>query len=207
MSPRPDTRPPLQLHLIDCGSSYTGTLEGALEALGAVVQRVPLAQANTADTSAADALVLSGGPCFYTDAGEFLDSVAAQFAFLDTERRPVLGICMGLQGLALRFGGQLFTGQQRSADESIVLTDRAARSPLFTGIGPPVRFAARHTEGVTLPSDFMLLGSSRYYPVEAMEHCSLPLYGVQFHPEISAVAGEQMLRNFATIATSHKVAR
>ncbi len=205
MSKNP-TPQPLQLHLIDCGSSYTDTLEAAAAVLG-TVRRIPLKEANSTDTSAADALVLSGGPCFYTDDDEFLDSVADQFAFLDGEQRPVLGICMGLQGLALRHGGHLFTGQRRSTDEMINLTESAATSPLFTGISAPVRFAARHTEGVTLPPDFVLLGRSRYYPVEAMAHRSLPLYGVQFHPEISAAPGVQMLRNFASIAAAHRLAR
>lgn len=197
-TPRP--RKSLQFLLVDCGSSYCSRLEESISSLG-TIRRIPLAEANTADLSG-DALVLSGGPCFYSDCGELNQAYIDQFAFLAEERRPVLGICMGHQGMALRFGARIFTGQRRSVDETILLTADAAGCPLFHGITPPVQFAERHTEGITLPDDFTLLGYSRYYPVEAMVHRSRPLYGVQFHPEISGPAGQRMLANFAAIAAN-----
>lgn len=195
------TRNPLRFVLIDCGSSYCSTLEERIAAHG-IVRRVPLAGANSADLSG-DALVLSGGPCFY-DESDALDHAAIErFAFLDNETRPTLGICMGHQGMALRFGASIFTGQRRSLDETITLTPEAASSPLFRGITAPAVFAERHTEGATLPADFARLGYSRYYPVEAMAHQSRPLYGVQFHPEISGDVGLRMIENFVAIARAH----
>ena len=54
-------------------------------------------------------------------------------------------------------------------------------------------------EEVALPEHFIHLASSSHCFNEAMMHCELPVYGVQFHPESSGDAGRQLLKNFLSL--------
>jgi GMP synthase-like glutamine amidotransferase len=53
-----------------------------------------------------------------------------------------------------------------------------------------------HTEGISLPSSFIHLAWSKDYAVEGMRHPHLPLWGVQFHPEVSDENGKKLIANF-----------
>lgn len=188
----------LKTMVIDCGSGSAPQLRKIFSEWSSVVG---IACAEVGERCPdADLIVLSGGPRFYgsddTICGDYVD----QFAFLDKETRPTLGICMGHQGMGLRNGARLFTGRKRRVEEVIHLTEEANGHPLLGGIESGTRFAERHTEGITLPEGFILLGYSRYYPVEIMAARDRPFYGTQFHPESSGEIGMRLLRNFFDLA-------
>lgn len=188
--------------VVNCGSKAVVRIEAIFSAWSDVAT---IAVADIGDSLNADAdlIVISGGPRFYQDDDTLRQDYLNQFRFLDREIRPTFGICMGHQGIGLQHGSRIFTGQLRRVDEAIHLSDSGRSHPLLAGIDSPTLFAERHTEGITLPSGFELLGYSRYYPVEIMAAQNRPFFSTQFHPEISGPQGERLLRNFFDLAKSH----
>ena len=116
---------------------------------------------------------------------------------------PVLGICAGMQLLAMFAGGTVETTRAAPEEEYRaveVLDDR----DLLRGLAPHARFYERHTDEVTtLPAGFRLLARSRSCGVEAMAAPERRWWGTQFHPELFTPEhpdGERVLRNFFELA-------
>jgi GMP synthase-like glutamine amidotransferase len=177
--------------LVDCGSKKVVAIEAMLRSAGVRVDTVRLE--DVAASLDADAVVISGGPRLFTGEPSLIDA----FAFIDALAVPTLGICLGHQAIALRRGGKVFLGVERRAPETIV---RIGEHPLLEGLSREPEFVEDHCEGVTLPSGFVALASSVHYDVEAMADDDARLYGVQFHPEVSGVAGQRLLGNFVKLA-------
>jgi GMP synthase-like glutamine amidotransferase len=181
--------------LVDCGSKKVPDLARIVEELGAHCQTVTLAAAAHHRFAPTDAVVVSGGPHLFTREPELV----GRFAFVDTISGPLLGICLGLQAIALRHSATLFRGAERRGPERIEI--RTAH-PLTAGLGRAVTLVADHCEGVTLPEGFALLGSSAHYPVELMACDARRRYGVQCHPEVSGPAGRQLLAAFLALGAA-----
>jgi GMP synthase-like glutamine amidotransferase len=179
-----------EVAVVDCGSKTTPDIVAALEALGARVARVPL---DAAGSLRGDAVIVSGGPRLFTSEPELID----RFAFLDALELPTLGICLGHQAIGMRHGARIHRGEERRAMEALEIV-RA--HPLLAGLGAAPLFRADHCEGIELPAGFQCLARSEHYHVEVMTHAERPLFGVQFHPEVSGAVGMQLLRNFLALA-------
>ena len=113
--------------------------------------------------------------------------------FLKTYKNPVLGICFGHQLLGILHGAQVSLCKEDRNWQEIIIEQS---STLFNYIRKPYRMVEDHTEEVTLPEDFKLLATSKVCKNEAMQHKIKPLFGVQFHPEVSERGGLQLLKNF-----------
>ena len=185
----------MQICLIDCGSSKVPRITQILEAIGRRVETVPLECANVHGFDRYDGLVISGGNHLFTDVGTG-KALGELFAFIDTLTIPTLGICLGHQAIALRHGAIPYLGPERRSQETI---QRLGEHDLFKDIQFPATFRTDHCEGVPLPTDFRHLATSNAYTVEAMASLSKPLFGVQFHPEVSGQVGELLLHNFCGI--------
>ncbi|PJE79446.1 GMP synthase (Fe) [invertebrate metagenome] len=159
---------------------------------------VPLQKANAVDVNHYDAMVISGGPHLFTDKTE-ADRLLADFAFVKRLKIPVLGICLGHQGIGLQYGASVFLGEERRNRESIRIMER---HPLLKGIDDNDSVGTDHCEGISLPSGFRQLGCSLHYDVEIMASPDDRLFGVQFHPEISGHYGQKLFRNFIELAKS-----
>jgi GMP synthase (glutamine-hydrolysing) len=137
-------------------------------------------------------IILSGGPASVYDA----DVPTVDSAVL-TGEFPVLGICYGMQLMAQHFGGRVHAGTREYGRAELQV---AEPDLLFEGFDPrePTRVWCSHGDHVdTPPHGFVALASTVTLPVAAFRHGSLPLYGVQFHPEVAhTVRGEEMLSNF-----------
>ncbi|MFA4639807.1 GMP synthase subunit A [Pyrococcus kukulkanii] len=112
---------------------------------------------------------------------------------------PILGICLGHQLIAKFFGGKVGRGEK--AEYSLVEIEIVDEDDIFEGLPKKLKVWESHMDEVKeLPPGFQLLAKSETCPIEAMKHEKLPIYGVQFHPEVAHTEhGAEVLRNFAKI--------
>lgn len=148
------------------------------------------------------ALVISPGPCSPNEAGISLSAIR-HFA----NKLPILGVCLGHQALAQAFGGTIVRARQvvHGKNSSIVHTEQS----VFEGLNNPLSVTRYHSlvvEKCSLPTDFTITAwttDDEGMPDEIMgiQHNTLPLHGVQFHPEaILTEQGHALLANFLRLA-------
>lgn len=165
--------------LLDHRDSFTWNLVHLLAECGARTTVRAAAEVALADLEAArpDLLVLSPGP------GHPRDARLAQVAALGFAGRiPVLGVCLGMQALALAFGGEV-------AEAPVPVHGKVSRlehdgTGLFQDLPSPLEVARYHSLAVTrLPEGFDVQARDVDGVVMAFRHARLALAGVQFHPE------------------------
>ena len=115
---------------------------------------------------------------------------------------PVLGVCLGHQGLAHAFGGDVVRGEPAHGLVSEVEHDGTG---LFDGLPSPLRVTRYHSLHVSkrsMPAPLRVTAACvDDGVVMALAHDSMPLHGVQFHPEsVCSEYGEQMIANFLRLA-------
>lgn len=185
-----------RLLLIDNYDSFTYNLAALLKATPGVALTVRRNDAvSAADLDAASGLVLSPGPGLPAEAGDLMAILAER-----AERLPVLGVCLGLQALAERFGARLenLARVYHGVATDVQVVDPAC--PLFRGV-PEVFAAGRyHSWAVSpegLPPDLAVTAIDGHGRIMALRHRRLPLYAVQFHPEsVLTPEGPRLLENF-----------
>ena len=146
----------------------------------------------------AKGIILSGGPESTVEAG----SPRAPREVFDAGV-PVLGICYGMQTMAMQLGGRVESGHHREFGHAQV--EVTAECALLDGLkdhaGSPPRLDVwmSHGDRVTaIPEGFQVTGRTDSVPIIAMADETRRWYGVQFHPEVTHTpSGEQMLRRFA----------
>ncbi len=117
---------------------------------------------------------------------------------------PLLGVCFGHQLLGYAFGSTVVRTSRPSLGYSTAQVLK--KGPLFDGLGSRVSVYESHHEVVSsLPKEFIQLARSRASEVCAMQHTSLPLFGVQFHPERNSLEmpdGNKIVTNFIRAVTN-----
>ncbi|MEO9469082.1 aminodeoxychorismate/anthranilate synthase component II [Parasphingorhabdus sp.] len=183
--------------VIDNYDSFTFNLVHYLMELGAEVrvERNDALNAREALATGADAFLISPGPCTPNEAGISLDLVAA---CADAER-PLLGVCLGHQSIGQHFGGKVVRGGLMHGKTSPVVHDN---SGVFADIPTPYTATRYHSLIVEDIPDYLVINATADDgSVMGFRHDSLPMHGVQFHPEsIATEHGHQLLANFMTIA-------
>jgi anthranilate synthase component II len=191
--------------LIDNYDSFTFNLVHYLGGLGADV-RVQRNDALTADQAIAsnpEAIVLSPGPCTPTEAGICLDLIArAKNIAKDTI--PILGVCLGHQSIGQAFGGEVVRAPSPVHGK---LSDiRHEGQSVFRGINGPFKATRYHSLVVkrdTMPAELQVTAETDDGLVMGLSHRTLPLHGVQFHPEsIASEHGHLILKNFLDLAAA-----
>jgi GMP synthase (glutamine-hydrolysing) len=182
--------------ILDFGSQYTQLIARRVRELRVYSEIHPFdVGLDTIRRLEPEGIVLSGGPASVYDADapmprpEVLD-------LLRTGAPPVLGICYGMGVLNLAFGGEVDRAAHKEfgpADVSITRVD-----PLVSIGGRSTRVWMSHGDRVTgLGVDLEGLASSDNAPYAAFRHRDRPIYGLQFHPEVThSVDGREILRNF-----------
>jgi anthranilate synthase/aminodeoxychorismate synthase-like glutamine amidotransferase len=181
--------------VIDSYDSFVYNLVQYLGELGAdpIVVRNDQVSVDEALAIEPDALLLSPGPGRPEDAGIICAAVPA-FA----ERGiPVLGVCLGLQAIGHVYGGSiihapsLMHGKTSPIDHTAVGVFRGLPSPLTA-----TRYHSLVIDPDTIPACFEVTATSGDV-VMGIRHRTLPIEGVQFHPEsILTAVGHDLLRNF-----------
>lgn len=183
--------------VIDNYDSFTWNLVHYLMELGAEVEvvRNDDMSAGQALSSGAQAFLISPGPKTPNEAGVSLDLVAA----CADAGKPLLGVCLGHQTIGQHFGGNVARGGLMHGKTSPVTHDG---SGLFVGLPSPFTATRYHSLIVeNIPDSLIVNATSDDGHVMGFRHASLPIHGVQFHPEsIATEHGHAMLANFMRIA-------
>jgi anthranilate synthase component 2 len=185
--------------LIDNYDSFTFNLFHYLGSLGAdvVVHRNDKISASDVVAAEPDAIVLSPGPCTPNEAGiclELIDMAARTI--------PILGVCLGHQAIGQAFGGNVVRASPVHGKVSEI---KHTGTGMFRGIKDPLRATRYHSlvvERSSLPRELTVTAETDGL-LMGLAHASLPVHGVQFHPEsIASEHGHLMLKNFLDIAVT-----
>jgi anthranilate synthase component II len=182
--------------VLDNYDSFTWNLVHYLREIGAEVRvaRNDSLTAAEALASGAGAVLISPGPGAPDEAGISLALVAA----CAEARRPLLGVCLGHQAIGQHFGGRVARAPAPMHGKVSAIGHDG--SGVFAGLPSP--FAATRYHSLCVAADAMpgcLIVNARAEDgtVQGLRHESLPIHGVQFHPEsIASAHGHVLLANF-----------
>jgi anthranilate synthase component 2 len=186
--------------LIDNYDSFTFNLVHYLGGLGAEVSVWRNDKTTTEAVLSADpdAIVLSPGPCTPNEAGICLDLIKKAAGTV-----PILGVCLGHQAIGQAFGGHVVRAPLPVHGKLSEISHGG--QGVFRGINGPFRATRYHSlvvDRTTLPRDLEVTAETSDHLVMGLAHASLPIHGVQFHPEsIASEHGHLMLKNFLALAT------
>ena len=191
------------LLVLDNYDSFTYNLVQYAGELGAdpVVYRNDALSVEAALALEPTAIVISPGPCTPREAGISVPLVRAAAG-----RVPLLGVCLGHQSIGEAFGGKVVRADRLMHGKTTMVAHTG--HPLFRGV--PERFEAMRYHSLVvapdgLPAELEVTAwSSDRAPgteIMALCHRSLPVYGVQFHPEsVATREGKRLLENFLALA-------
>jgi anthranilate synthase component II len=184
--------------LIDNYDSFTFNLVHYLGGLGAevMVHRNDKIAVEDVIAGGPEAIVLSPGPCTPNEAGiclRLIDQAAASI--------PILGVCLGHQAIGQAFGGKVVRAPIPIHGKVSEMKHRG--EGIFRGINGPFKATRYHSlvvERATMPRDLTVSAETDNL-VMGLQHQTLPVHGVQFHPEsIASEHGHLILKNFLELA-------
>jgi anthranilate synthase component 2 len=187
--------------LVDNYDSFAFNLFHYLGELGAdvVVHRNNKIETQAVIDMQPEAIVLSPGPCTPNEAGICLDLIDAA-----AETVPILGVCLGHQSIGQAFGGKVVRAPAPVHGKLSVV--RHQGEGVFHGINGPFNATRYHSlvvERHTMPPALTVTAETDDGIVMGVQHASLPVHGVQFHPEsIASEHGHRILKNFLDIAAA-----
>jgi anthranilate synthase component 2 len=185
--------------LIDNYDSFTFNLFHYLGGLGADVAVYRNDKISVADVMASqpDAIVLSPGPCTPNEAGICLALIEKASPTI-----PLLGVCLGHQAIGQAFGGRVVRAAPIHGKVSEI---NHTGTGVFRGINGPLKATRYHSlvvDRTSMPAALKVNAETDQL-VMGLMHETLPVHGVQFHPEsIASEHGHLMLKNFLDIAAT-----
>jgi anthranilate synthase component II len=152
-----------------------------------------------------DAIVLSPGPCTPNEAGICLDLIDKAAGKI-----PLLGVCLGHQAIGQAFGGSVVRADRLMHGKTSAIVHSG--EDLFAGLPSPFTVMRYHSLVVSaagLPDELMVTAwSADREPgteIMGLRHRTLPVYGVQFHPEsVATEHGRTLLGNFLALAAADR---
>jgi anthranilate synthase/aminodeoxychorismate synthase-like glutamine amidotransferase len=184
--------------IIDNYDSFTYNIVQTLGGLGAELEifrndQVDLA---TIEDLRPERLLISPGPCTPAEAGISVEAIR-HFA----GKVPILGVCLGHQSLGAAFGGRVVRAARLMHGKTSTITHDGRG--VFTGLPNPfeaMRYHSLIVEEAGLPECLEVTARSDQGELMGLRHRTLPLEGVQFHPEsIMTPHGVTLLGNFISI--------
>jgi anthranilate synthase/aminodeoxychorismate synthase-like glutamine amidotransferase len=183
--------------LLDNYDSFTYNLFQALAELGAEVEVVRNDKISVDEIEGMldrlDGIVVSPGPCTPTEAG-----ISVELIQRAAGKVPILGVCLGHQAIAQAFGADIVLAPELMHGKTSEI--RHDGNGIYAGI-PETFIATRYHSLIvdpdTVPEEFRVTATSSDGVIQGIRHTSLPIEGVQYHPEsILTVVGKDILRNF-----------
>lgn len=196
----------LKITLVDNYDSFTWNLVHALGALGVEIE-VHRNDAITVDEIAAgnpDAIVISPGPGTPDDSGISLEVVRRL-----GETTPIFGVCLGNQTIGQVYGGKVVRGPE-PVHGKLSKIRHSGRGVMrgINGTFEATRYHSLIVERSSLPNDLTIIAETDDGLIMGLAHKSLPVHGVQFHPEsIASEHGQTILKNFLDLAAQWNAAR
>ncbi len=183
------------LLVIDNYDSFTYNLVQVLGELGEEVRVVRNDEMAAADIAALapSKIVISPGPCTPSEAGISLETIRAYAGKI-----PILGVCLGHQSIGQAFGGKIVRAAHVMHGKTSMISHDGRG--VFAGLPNPfvaTRYHSLLIERASLPDCLEVTANSPEQEIMAVRHKSLPIEGVQFHPEsFLTTSGKDLLRNF-----------
>ena len=181
--------------LIDNYDSFTYNLYHYLGELGADVQvyRNDKISLDAIESLGPEKIVVSPGPCTPKEAGISCDAIK-RFG----PRIPILGVCLGHQSIGAAFGGKIVRAPSIMHGKLSDVTHDA--QTIFRDVKNPfgaMRYHSLVIDPASLPPELVVSARTSGGVIMAVRHKSLPVEGVQFHPEsILNEEGKKILQNF-----------
>src|SRR5690348_4076513 len=189
----------LMVLLIDNYDSFTYNLFHYLGELGAdvVVKRNDELTAEQALALKPEAIVLSPGPCTPNEAGICMDLIRKAAGHV-----PILGVCLGHQAIGQVYGGTIVRAPQPMHGK--VSRIHHTGKSVFRGLNNDFEATRYHSLTIapeSMPASLEVTATSDDGVIQGVMHKTLPIHGVQFHPEsIASENGHALLQNFLTLA-------
>lgn len=180
--------------ILDFGSQYTQLIARRVREMGVYCEIHPFGIDETIITKLSPSgLILSGGPASTT-----LETTPRAPDWIFQANLPILGICYGMQTMALQLGGEVSSSPVREFGYTALAVQ--GKSLLLQGITDKDSLDVwmSHGDKVTqLPPDFEIICSSQHVAIAGMANEKMRLYGLQFHPEVTHTAkGTEILERF-----------
>jgi GMP synthase (glutamine-hydrolysing) len=179
--------------ILDCGSSKSSYIYDCVDQFQDCIL-IPLFDFKIEQLETATGVIISGAPILITeiDTTKYLD----HFQWIKEAKIPILGICFGHQIIGLIYGAE---ASKMKEDRDWQLIEIYEECILFNKLPNEIEMMEDHCETISIPPNFRLIGSSDACINEVMAHNSLPIFGVQFHPEVSGNHGRIVIENFTNI--------
>lgn len=184
----------MNLLVVDNFDSFTYMLVDYLHQAGATCRVVRNnVSMQTFDEEPVDGVVLSPGPGTPQQAGQLLDLIA-----MYQEQVPILGVCLGHQALGEFFGARLQRASQPMHGKVSAVRVLEQQDVLMQNLPDAFNVTRYHSLLLTnLPDALVPLAVTETNELMAMRHRSLPIWGVQFHPEAALTEhGIRLLKNW-----------
>lgn len=188
-----------KLLIIDNYDSFTYNLVHVLKAIGSY--EVEVKRNDEVEISYVlehDKIILSPGPGIPSEAGEMIEIIKAI-----ATQKTTLGVCLGHQAITEHFGGELLNLNEvyHGVEGQMIRTDNDC--PILRGIDKTFQAGRYHSwvsEKSSFPKELLVTSEDEKGEIMSFRHESLPIYGVQFHPEsIMTPDGRVMMENFLKI--------
>lgn len=151
-------------------------------------------------------IILAGRIGHHWDLKEIMENYIPKLKVIKDLNVPILGICAGLQLIAITFGGsigKMIESDDDRLEEGYIEHFIKKEDTIFEGLNKSFYCRQLHRDEVkVLPDDFIILASSEMCKVQAIKHQTLPIYGFQFHPEWyndEFSDGKRILANFLKV--------
>ncbi|HEY4394951.1 MAG TPA: aminodeoxychorismate/anthranilate synthase component II [Polyangia bacterium] len=183
------------LLVIDNYDSFTYNLVQYLGEMGQEVRVVRNDELPAAEIAALGPshIVISPGPCTPNEAGISLEVIKTYAGKI-----PILGVCLGHQAIGQAFGGKVVRAARVMHGKTSPISHDG--QGLFTGLPNPFEATRYHSlliERSSVPDSLEVTAETAEKEIMAVRHKTLPVEGVQFHPEsFLTTSGKDLLRNF-----------